>query len=93
MFNVLALARAGLSDGFLFPRLSEHYDNAMQAEAAQFDYDAAFESSIVDDLGIVDVDAILWQARAASHGGFSYELISDLYATLRLETFLRRHLC
>lgn len=91
LLNILTLARSGLSDGFLFPRYSEHYGNAMQHEAALYDFDAALSESIVADHGIVDFSPLLQRARDASHGGFSYKLIFELYTLLKLEKVLRRY--
>lgn len=91
ILNLLTLTRAGLSDGFLFPRYYEHYGNAMQREAALFDYDAALAQSIVADFGIIDISPLLERARQASYGGFSYKLIGELYHLLKLEAVLRRY--
>lgn len=91
LLNILTLARSGLSDGFLFPRYSEHYGNAMQREAALYDFDAALSESILADYGITDFSPLLHRAREASHGGFSYKLIFELYTLLRLEKVLRRY--
>ena len=91
LLNVLTLARSGLSDGFLFPRYSEHYGNAMQREAALYDYDQALEECIVADYGISDISGLLRRAREASYGGFSYKLIFELFTLLKLEKVLRRY--
>ena len=92
LLNLLTLARAGLSDGFLFPRYSEHYGASMQHEAALFDFDSALRESIVADYGIADISDLLARARDASYGGFSYKLIGELYNLLKLETVLRRYI-
>ena len=91
LLNILTLARAGLSDGFLFPRYSEHYGAAMQHEAALFDFDAALRESIVADYGIADISGLLARARDATFGGFSYKLIGELFNLLKLEAILRRY--
>jgi hypothetical protein len=83
--------RAGLSDGFFFPRYYEHYGNIVQREAALFDFDNALTQSIVGDFGITEFSPLLERAREASLGGFSYELITELYLLLKLETVLRRY--
>lgn len=91
LLNILTLARSGLSDGFLFPRYSEHYGNAMQREASLYDFDDALSESIVADYGITNFSPLLQRARDASHGGFSYKLIFELYTLLKLEKILRRY--
>lgn len=91
LLNILTLARFGLSDGFLFPRYYEHYGNVAQREAALFDFDDALTQSVVGDYGITEVSSLLERAREASLGGFSYELITELYLLLKLETVLRRY--
>jgi asparagine synthase (glutamine-hydrolysing) len=89
--NVLMLTRAGVSDGFLFPRYQEGYGHAMQREAALYDFDAALNESVVADFGITDFSPLLEQAREASNGGFSYSLIASLFWLLKLEYVLRRY--
>lgn len=89
--NLLMLARAGLSDGFLFPKFEEGYGHAMQREAALYDFDAALDSSLVADFGVMDISPLLEKARAASSGGFSYELICSLFWLLKLEKVLKRY--
>lgn len=91
MLNLLVLARAGLSDGFLFPRYAEHFGAAMQREAALFDFDAALQESIVSDYGISDISPLLSEARRASHGGFNFDLIGRLYSLMKLECVLKHY--
>lgn len=90
--NVLMLARAGMSDGFIYPRFAEGYGHSMQREAAYFDFDAALDGSIVADLGFMDISQLLDQAHAASNGGFSYKLIGALFWLLKLERIYQRYL-
>ncbi|HEX8194186.1 MAG TPA: hypothetical protein VF552_14930 [Allosphingosinicella sp.] len=92
MLNVLTLARAGLSDGFIFPRYREHYGNAMQREASLIDFDAMLGESILADYGIFDASNLLQQARDASTDGFSYRLIGQLWCVMKLEAVLRRYI-
>jgi len=89
MINVLMLARAGLSDGFLFPRYAEGYGHGMQREAALIDFDALLADSIVADHRAYDFSGLLDQARKASNGGFSYELVMALFWLMKLEKVLR----
>ena len=91
ILNRLLLARAGLSDGFLFPRLSEHYGHAMQREASLTDFDQLIRGQVFGDHGIVDVGPLLKRARDASFGGFSYELIGELFNAAKLEKVFERY--
>lgn len=92
VLHMLTLARAGLSDGFIFPRYSEHYGNMMQREASLIDFDRCLPESIVADFGLIDTSDLLSRARKASDGGFSYELIGELWMLFKLETVLRRYI-
>lgn len=89
--NLLLLARAGLSDGYLFPRYAEGYGHAMQREAALFDFDAALDGSVVAEHRVLDYSDLLERARRASNGGLSYELIGSLFWLLKLEAVLRQY--
>lgn len=91
LIHFLTLARAGLSDGFLFPRYQEHNGNLIQHEASQFDFERAFADSIVADYGIRDYGPLLSRAYDASYGGFSYGLISELFTYLKLDAVLKRY--
>lgn len=92
LLNVLSLARAGLSDGFLFPRYHEHFGNVLTQEGMQTDYDVVFRQSVIADYGITDISAVLQEARAATLEGISWRLISKLYNMAKLEYVLRRYL-
>jgi asparagine synthase (glutamine-hydrolysing) len=91
MFNMLLLARAGLSDGFLFPRHTEGFGHTMQREAALFDFHGAMSDSIIGDLRLLDYSDLLRSAAQASNGGFSYKLIMELYYLMKLERVLGRY--
>ena len=91
MINLLMLARSGLSDGFLFPRYAEGYGHGMQREAALIDFDLALGTSAVADFQVFDFSRLLDQARKASDGGLSYELIVPLFWLMKLEKVLRRY--
>lgn len=90
--NILTLARAGLSDGFLFPRYYEHFGNVLSLEAIYTDYDKVFSTSVIADYRIADISATLAQARDATLYGLSWELVSKLYNMAKLELVLRRYL-
>lgn len=89
--NILALARAGLSDGFLYPRYFEHYGHVIQHEAALFDFDGALVESVLADYRLAELSTLLARAREATLHGFSYKLITELYHLLKLEAVLRRY--
>ncbi|MBV9929436.1 MAG: hypothetical protein JO013_00615 [Alphaproteobacteria bacterium] len=89
---IIALARAGLSDGFLFPRFHEHYGNLVQYEASQFDFEKALGRTIVADYGIQDYGPLLARAYEAGTGGFSYSLVAELWGYLKLDLVLKRYL-
>jgi asparagine synthase (glutamine-hydrolysing) len=91
LIHFLTLARAGLSDGFLFPRFQEHYGNLIQYEAARFDFERALEGSVLADYGI-DYGDLLTRAYDAGYGGFSYALINELWRYLKLDAVLKRYI-
>jgi asparagine synthase (glutamine-hydrolysing) len=90
--NLMTLARAGLSDGFLFPRYHEHFGNVLTLEAINTDYDKVFSQSVIADHHIVDISATLALARDATLHGLSWELVSKLYNMAKLEFVLRRYI-
>ncbi len=92
MLNILTLARAGLSDGFIFPRYIEHYGPAMQSEASHFDYDAAINESILLELGIKDITPLLREARDGHYNGFPFPLIGRLFNLVKLEKVLGHYM-
>lgn len=92
MLPIVALARAGLSDGFLFPRFHEHYGSLMQFEASQFDFEKALGDTIVSNFRIADFGPLLSRAYEAGTGGFTYGLISDLWMYLKLDITLKRYI-
>lgn len=92
MLNILALARAGLSDGFIFPRYCEHYGNVIKQEATHVDFDAALSESIVADYGIAEISSVLARAREATRDGLPLDLIVELWLVMKLEVVLRRYL-
>lgn len=90
--NVLTLARAGLSDGFIFPRYVEHFGTSMRLEASLFDYDAVMKESVLADYGIVDFSGLLRRARLAVASDFPFQLIGALFNLVKLEKVLRRYI-
>jgi hypothetical protein len=91
ILNLLTLARAGLSDGFLFPRYAEHFGHMALHEAAGFDFDAAFSQSVLADYGLINIDALLSDAHRATYHGFDLAIITKLWHALKLEVVLRRY--
>lgn len=91
LLNLLALARAGMSDGFLLPRYGEHFGVMTLNEAAVFDFDEAFSQSVLADYGLYNLDEVLNDARKATVHGFSLELVTRLWFLLKLEVILRRY--
>jgi asparagine synthase (glutamine-hydrolysing) len=89
--NVLALARAGLSDGFIFPRYPEHFGNMLQRYAVLHDFDDLLADSVVGDYGIADISALLQTARDATAEGFSYEMCASILFLVKLEAVLRNY--
>lgn len=87
----LALARSGLSDGFLLPELPEHYGTGMQYEAALFDFGSAFRDCVLADCRILDVGALIEEAAQAHRDGFTFKTILKLFWALKLEGVLRQH--
>lgn len=91
MINILTLARAGLSDGFIFPRYYEHYGNVIMQEAASIDFDQELSESIVGDHAIHDISSLLERAREATRDGLTLPLIVELWFVMKLEALLRRY--
>ncbi len=86
------LARRGLSDGFLFPRLDEHYGYTMRAELGFVDFDEMFRDTIVERFGIYPINDLLQEARSARTDGFPYRLIGRLWDLAKLERVLRTYI-
>lgn len=92
MLHLLTLARAGLSDGFLFPRFQEHCGNLIQHDAARFDFEQAMDGAVIPDYGIADHRDLLKRSYEAGYGGFPYPLIMELFRYLKLDRVLRRYI-
>ena len=90
--NVLAQVRAGLSDGYVFPRFAENYAESGRREAYLQDFDELLGDSMVGDYGIIDVNGLLVEARKATRHGIPPELSLKLWFVLKLETILRRYI-
>lgn len=91
LFNILMLARAGLSDGFLFPRYVEHYGNVLQTEGNLVDFDQMLSESLIADYKIADLGPLLNRARDETALTLSLECISRLYDASKLEAVLRTY--
>lgn len=92
LLNILALARAGFSDGFLFPRYQEHYGNFVREAATRFDFDAALASCALLDLRVQDPSSALLRAQKAVGSVFDFELVTHLYHLVKLEKLLRAYI-
>lgn len=92
LINILTMARAGFSDGFIFPRYLEHYGSSMQHEAALIDYDNFFHECAIADHGISTIDDFLYRVREAMYGGFSYQLVNEAWRYMKLEVLLRKYI-
>jgi hypothetical protein len=92
MLNILTLARAGLSDGYIFPRYYEHYANVISREASLIDFDQMFGESLLEDWKISDVSALLWRAREGTKDGLELSLVVELWLAAKLDVVLRRYL-
>lgn len=91
LLETLTLARAGLSDGFLFPRYVEHYGHVLVHEASLLDFDALIGDSILASFGVAEVHALLAEAREALTWGFSSELANRLWRLIKVERLLKRY--
>ncbi|HYI40400.1 MAG TPA: hypothetical protein VE053_08790 [Allosphingosinicella sp.] len=91
LLNVLTLARAGLSDGFLFPTYAEHFGNVLLRYAVTTNFSEMFSESIVGDYGIVDVATMLQTARYAYREGFTFKHASEFLFLRKLEMVLRNY--
>ena len=87
----LALARAGVSDAFLFPRYYEHFGYVSDLSARAFDFDDYFSTSAIHDWRIYNIDGVLDQAREATLHGFTSELRTKLFLLCKLEAVLRSY--
>lgn len=89
--NILSMARAGLSDGFLFPRFKEQFAFAWLREAYEYDFDAALARPARHLSQIVDVAGLLAKARRNVTASFDRDLISVLYNCVKLNRVLTRY--
>jgi asparagine synthetase B (glutamine-hydrolysing) len=92
LINVLALARAGLSDAFLFPRYHENFGFIAELSARDFDFDDFFETSAVHETGAYDITGFLIGARKATIFGFEPKFRAQLFQLCKLEVVLRNYL-
>ncbi|WP_242124742.1 asparagine synthase-related protein [Sphingobium sp. Sx8-8] len=83
------LVRAGLSDGFIYPRYYEHYGHSFEQDLVRTDFDDAFGESVLGDYGVFDVNRLLVDAREAMVKGFPSDLRMQLYGALKLEVVMK----
>ena len=91
LFARLAMARSGLSDGYIFPRYKETFANVLYLQALECDVDQLLETSILGDYGIFDVSRLLSKTHKSTELGPSIKLIGRLYYTCKLESVLKRY--
>jgi asparagine synthase (glutamine-hydrolysing) len=91
LLNLLALARAGLSDGFILPRLHENFANCIIRETWMIDFDEMFSDSPIADFGIARVDALLNSVRNLETPP-PIELVGKLFAYRQLDGVLKTYL-
>ena len=92
LLNILTLARAGLSDGYIMPRLTENFGNVLTLEGVELDYNEFFDTSVIGDYGIADVYAPLAEVAQATQDGVSKRMVGKMYTTLKLEMTLRSYI-
>ena len=90
MLHTLTLARAGLSDGFLFPRYGENFSQVLIREAALTDFDAEVGESILADYG-VNVFDTLHDARIEAGQDFTTGQAVKLWYLIKLERILKKY--
>jgi hypothetical protein len=88
--HILTLARAGLSDGFLFPRYGENFAAVIIKEAAVTDFDAEVGESILADYGI-NIFNVLAEARVQAGQDFTSGLAIKLWYLVKLERILKKY--
>jgi hypothetical protein len=90
LLHTLTLARAGLSDGFLFPRYEENFAAVITREAAVMDFDAEIGESILADHG-VNIFNLLAEARVQAGRDFTSGLAIKLWYLIKLERILKKY--
>lgn len=91
LFNRFAIARAGLSDGYMNPRYHETFANVLMLEAIECDFDQFLDTSILGDFGVLDVSRLLAKTHAKTELGVPIKLVGKMYYTIKLEMVLRRY--
>lgn len=90
-FNRLAIARAGLSDGYMSPRYHETFANVLLMQSLECDVDNIFEYSVLADFGIFDPSTLLSEIYEATELGLSIKLVGKIFYTAKLETVLKKY--
>ena len=91
LLHVLTLARAGLSDGFLFPSHKENFGKVILRDAWLTDFEDIFADSVIADMKIARVDVLLQQAREEG-SWISIETLGRLFSYAKLDAVLKKHL-
>lgn len=92
LLHILALARYGLSDGFLFPPYAEQFGYVCEFDAWKYDFENSMSNSVLRDYGVVGIDDLLEQARAATRDRFGSLLATRLFLMIKLERVARHYL-
>lgn len=90
-FMKLALARAGLSDQYIFPHYMEHMGNVFINDFLDFDFEKWFQHSYLRELGVFEIDALLLEVRFSTLRPLDTYLIFKTFNAMKLESILRRH--
>lgn len=92
LLNQFAMARAGLSDGYIVPRYQETFANVLRLDAIERDFNDYFVTSLLNDFAIIDVSGLLLKPSSKTELGLPLRLISKLWSAAKLEVVLRRYL-
>ena len=92
MLIKLNLARQGVSDGFLFPRIHEHYGETMRDEMIGLDIESMLSSSIICSYGILNLLEMTDEARWSHYKGFDYTYILKLWNIAKIDKVLGSYL-
>lgn len=71
------------------PRYHETFANVLMLEAIECDFDQFLDTSILGDLGVLDVSRLLGKTHKKTDLGVSIKLVGKVYYTIKLEMVLR----
>lgn len=91
LLHVLTLARAGLSDGFLFPAFRENFSSTFEWDLERFDASAFFRSSALHEHGVIDISTILQLARDVTNRKVERASALRVFTAAKLESVIRRY--